>query len=104
MTEPSSPSTLESIPYATPIHAPPKRTGAGFAILFGGICLVFLGGCFLIGVLAITESSHGIDRELSSSQIVLMFVLYICAAASFVGAVTLLYLGTRTLIRIASSQ
>jgi hypothetical protein len=95
-------SSPASIPYATPIHAPPKRTGAGFAILFGGIALVFLGGCFLIGVLIMVNSNgfNGQSSDLTGSQSVLLVVLYICAAASFIGAVTLLVIGTRALLQI----
>jgi len=45
------------VPYATPVPRPAAKAWAGAAIVFGGLCLILLGGCFLIGVLSIVGSS-----------------------------------------------
>lgn len=103
-------SNASTIPYATPMHGTlptGRRVWAGFAILFGGLCLVGLGGCFLIGVMTVVHSSGYMNpapKTLTSSQTLFVSILYICATLSFAGAATLLFIGTRLLIRIASAQ
>jgi hypothetical protein len=102
------PSVVVSLPYATP--ATPRvgpRAWAGAAILAAGVFLVGLGGCFLIGVLGIVGTvANGMNGpiappgSLTGPQVGLMVVLYILAFACFAGAATLLFLGSRALLRI----
>ena len=39
------------VPYAIPVARTASRGWAGAAIILGGLALVLLGGCFLIGVM-----------------------------------------------------
>ena len=99
--------TAESppIPYATPAGRVGARGWAGAAVLFGGLCLVVLGGCFLIGVLMLVTridfngNTAAVPAPLTLWQGVLMFVLYLLAFASFAGAVAMLVAGARGLLR-----
>jgi FtsH-binding integral membrane protein len=90
--------------YATPAATPRNRVWASAAILFGGLCLVGLGGCFLIGVMILTlpavATGSPATTVLSGPQLTLMFVLYALSAASIIGACVLLTVGTSALIRI----
>ncbi len=94
-----------SVPYATP--APPDtraRGRAGAVIIVGELGLILLGGCFLIGVLAIVEGSGfanpAVPPPMTGPKIVLMVVLYLLAFACFAGAAVMLVLGTRALLRV----
>ncbi len=94
-----------SIPYATPSRRPGSPVLAGAAILAGGLGLVALGGCFLIGVLMITAQAGattalGTAAGLNGSQLVLLCVLYVAAFACFAGALVMLLIGTRALLRV----
>ena len=106
MTDLTSP-TPASLPYASPLerHAGGSRAGAGFALVFGGLGLVLLGGCFLIGVLLIVvpDPFTGVASApgpMTAPQLTLMVVLYALAFACFAGAGVLLLLGTRGLLRV----
>ena len=61
------------------------------AILVGGLGLVVLGGCFLIGVLIVTEAARENTVQglggLTTSMIVLLAVLYVATFACLAGAV-----------------
>ena len=106
----------EEHPVATPAqtrlaYATPAPTGspvaAGAAVLFGGLGLVLLGGCFLIGVLAATEVARENTVQgapgLTPWVITLLCVLYFATFACFLGAVVLLVKGTRALMRVVRS-
>src|SRR5690349_6906707 len=86
------------IAYATP--APGRRgTFAAAMILFGGICLIVLGGCFMIGILMTIQhvgfSGAAQQLPLTTAAIIFVGVLSLLALASFGGAIVLLILGTR---------
>lgn len=91
------------IAYATPEPPPVPRAGAGAAIVFGGLGLVLLGGCFLIGVLLLVRGFPDGDKTLDGPEVMLMVTLYILAFASFAGAAAMLVVGTRALLRILRS-
>jgi hypothetical protein len=97
-------SGFDALPYAMPAPRPGARAWAGAAILLGGLGLVGLGGCFLIGVLSIvsapTFAGNPTPPTLTTAQLLLMSVLYLLAFLCFGGAVTLLYIGTRALLRV----
>ena len=99
-----------SIPYATPAKRLSSPVFAGAAILLGGLGLVALAGCFLVGVLMINTEANltqvtaaGTSIGLSASQGVLLCVLYVAAFACFGGAVVMLLAGTRALLRILNA-
>ena len=97
------------LPYAVPAPKPGARAWAGAAIVFGGLALVGLGGCFLIGVLAIVtppqtfQAAPPPPTTFTAGQWLLMMVLYLLAFGCFAGAATLLYIGTRALLRVMNA-
>lgn len=91
---------MESLPYATPAPRTGARAWAGAAIVFGGMALVLLGGCFLIGVLGIVVNTPAAGGKLTGSQWGLMLVLYAMAFICFTGAAVMIVIGTRGLLRV----
>ena len=102
--------SIADLSYATPMAATtskgPRALAGGF-ILFGGLGLVGLGGCFLIGILITIQHMgfNGVVQQmpLTPSEIVFVAVLSLLSLMSLCGAALLLYLGTRTLLRVALS-
>lgn len=97
----------DPLPYAVPAPRPGARAGDGAAILFAGLGLICLGGCFLIGVMSMVspQSFNPIapaPGPFTVAQWLLMAVLYLLAFAHFAGAV-LLYVGTRALLRVMNA-
>jgi hypothetical protein len=100
--------------YQTPLaYASPAAKGggnawAGTAIVAGGLALVVLGGCFLIGVLAIVSPqvffASAKQTALTGPEIALMIVLYLLAFLSFAGGAALLVLGVRGLLRLLGDR
>ncbi len=95
----------DPIPYATstPNRA---RVWAASAVLFAGLALIFLGGCFLIGVLDLTVYRSNLFSPTFAPTMQFQFqviLLYTLAGACFVGAVILLVLGLRGLFKIMGS-
>jgi hypothetical protein len=90
----------DSLPYATP--SPQRRPSAlaGAALLAGGLGLILLGGCFLVGVMMITERAKFFLSPLTPSNIILISVLYVVAFACFIGAALLVVIAARGLIRL----
>ena len=93
--------TQPAIPYATPIL---KRPGAapGAALIFGALGLVFLGGCFMIGILVINTPSilggpGAVPYPKTPGDIVLEIVLYSLAFSCFIGGFCLFTLAIRWL-------
>jgi hypothetical protein len=92
----------DPIPYATSVTPLPGRTRlwAAAAIVFAGLALIVLGGCFLIGVLSITTYlPNPIPIPTSQFQLQLI-ILYTLAAACFLSAIVLLVLGLKGLFRV----
>src|SRR5687768_11442193 len=103
-----SSSAFADVGYATPLPArQPARTFAAAVILFGGLALVVLAGCFLIGILLTIKQvgPNGMVQQLplSAAEIAFIAVLSALALAALGGAVTLLFLGTRALLRVTQS-
>ena len=73
----------------------------GSVLLFAGLGLIVLGGCFLIGIW-IMIGTHGIDAQTetawSKQSMILMISLYALAAACLLGSVALIVLGVRSLL------
>ena len=93
---------VEPITYATPAPRVGPRVWAGFAIIFAGLALIVLGGCFLIGVMLTVSNGFNMTatKPLTGNQLGLVFILYALAFASFGGALWLLFVGVRGLLQV----
>lgn len=95
------------IPYATPTGAPrSSKNWAAALLIVGALGLIFLAGCFLIGVMfLVAPEALGIPKAapLTPGSYGLLITLYVLAFACITGAVLMLYLAIRTLLRIAGS-
>lgn len=93
-----------SLPYASPAPRAAARGWAGAAIPCGGLMLIVLGGCFLIGVL-VTVTPGGLNgnnagSSMTGPELGLMWIRYLLAFACFSGAAALLAVGTRALLQV----
>jgi hypothetical protein len=92
-----------SLSYASqPVYVRAPSPLAGAAIIFGGLGLILLGGCFLIGVLLIVRPNFvapSSTNDLTLAQVILMIFLYVMAFTCFAGAAVMLFVGTRGLLR-----
>ena len=106
---PDAIAVVSPLSYATPAAASSRhgaRLWAAVGILFGGLGLVVLGGCFLIGVFSIVVNLAGNGQPIlhvSTSGKALMIVLYVAAFSCFAAAVVLIFLGVRGLVHIIRS-
>jgi hypothetical protein len=95
-----------TVPYATPMtaHRPAGRGWLATAILVGGLGLVFLAGCFLIGVMSVVSpSGFGVPaqpRPLTSGQTAFVLILYFFAFSCLGGAAALIVIAVRQLLRL----
>ncbi len=86
---------IEPVSYATPTPRSGARVWAGAVILFAGLAMIVLGGCFLIGVMLTVDDGfnlNGPTPKLTNAEQVLVIVLYGLAFASFGGAIWLFIL------------
>ena len=88
----------ESLSYATPDRRGGGVAGVGFALMFGGLGLIFLGGCFLIGVLILNNVSTVNGKAFTSGELLLMTVLYVASFGCFGGAAYLITLAVRHML------
>lgn len=91
------------VPYAAHATSHGHRVLAGAAVLLGGLALIVLGGCFLIGVML--TSNHGFNTAaasvpLNTSSIILICILYVLAAICFCSAALVILAGLRGLFRV----
>lgn len=97
----STPNTDDAIAYATPvIEGRRPSVMAGAALLTGGLGLVLLGGCFLIGVLLNIQRTTVMQTKFATADVILMTVLYLAAFGCFIGATILIIRGGHGLIRL----
>jgi hypothetical protein len=94
MTE-SNPNPPE-LSYATPDGAGPSPLAAAVWIAIVGLGLIFLGGCFLIGVLIV--------KQMPFRSPIFTGVLYLCAAGCIGGAVWALVAGLGRLWTLSRRQ
>ncbi|MDP9172747.1 MAG: hypothetical protein M3O30_02635 [Planctomycetota bacterium] len=88
--------------YVTPVSTG-QKVWAGAVILLGGLGLILLGGCFLIGVMVEIEPGivgHTAAAPRSTAAVVLLGVLYLLAFLSFAGAALMILLGLKHLFRV----
>jgi hypothetical protein len=104
MTMTQNPQTSHPLTYEIPAGRPRSRTWAAVAILLGGLALVGLGGCFLIGVMIIIEPQSFFGplakAPLTGREIAFVAILCALAIACFAAAALMLFLGTRALLRV----
>ncbi|MDB5290545.1 MAG: hypothetical protein JWL69_1786 [Phycisphaerales bacterium] len=90
-----------TIPYATPAPRTVSRLWAGVFIAFAGLCLIVLGGCFLIGVLIMVHPELQFagpnPPPATLGHYVLLAVLYLLAFLCFGAAAAVLIKGIRAL-------
>ena len=94
------------IEYATPADPTrPSRITAAAMIFIGGIALIPVGGCFLIGILLILKNGFvaGPPNVLSPADWMLVAILGGLGLACFAGAVTVIIIGLKALLRITRS-
>jgi hypothetical protein len=95
---------IAALPYSHLEPKPAARDWAGAAIIFGGLGLVLLGGCFLIGVLSIVRPNifmgPATAPPMTAAATMLMMILYLLAFLCFAGGAVMLVTGTRALLRI----
>jgi hypothetical protein len=77
--------------YATPAPIAGSPVAAGVWIMVAGLALIFLGGCFMIGVMISGNVSAGFH---------FVVVLYALAFACFGAAAYLLFLGISKLLSV----
>ena len=97
-------SPIPAIPvnYAEPstpqVGGASPNTAAGL-LIFGGLGLVFLGGCFCVGILvSMDQKAPGVSLG------IFQVVLYIIVLACLSGAVLLFYLAVRGLLRVMQGK
>jgi hypothetical protein len=102
-----SSSQFTTLPSLTHERRPPSqapRVWAGSVMLVSSVFLVFLGGCFLMGVYGLVESSRskgpGFVEPLTQDALILMYTLYVLGGVSILGALILFILGVRGLWRV----
>ena len=95
--------TDATVPYATPMtaHRPAGRGWLATAILFGGLGLVVLGGCFLLGVMTVVSPmGWSPPDQLTGGQTIFVLILYVFAFACLLGAATLIAIAVRQFLRL----
>jgi len=89
--------------YATPGALKP-RVAPSAVVILAGLALVFLGGCFMIGIMSVNQHA-GFGPPpvplppLTASDIIFELILYVLAFGCFASAVFLIALGVKWLAR-----
>ena len=99
---------LPALSYATP--APMTRgprIWACLILVIGALGLVFLGGCFMIGIMQLNSpnagfggGAGGLPVSKTAGQVILEVVLYVIAFGCFGGALSLFFLAVKWLRRV----
>jgi hypothetical protein len=101
MTQPET----QAIPYASPRPPEPERhngIGGGVVLLFAGLGMILLGGCFLIGIVRLYGGDM-IRRDYTTWPLALQalpWVLYLLAFGCFAGAAWMIRAGVRWLYAV----
>lgn len=94
-------SPYAALPYATPVRTSALSAGwAGMLLLIGGLGLMVVGGCFLIGVMLIVTHgwmNNASNRDLTAGEQSLIVVLYALAFAALGAGAYLLILLLRNI-------
>ena len=102
--EPSATSTQpRELPYAMPVPSYANKVMAGAAIVLAGLALMVVGGCFLIGVMIVSNRGFNAtmaQQPMNKASVVLLGVLYVLAGISFFFGALVLLSGLRALFRV----
>jgi len=93
----TDPTPVQPVDYASARPLRFASIAGGVALLFAGLAMILLGGCFLIGILDVSQRI-GLGYSVLALR-VLPWVLYALAFACFGGAVWLIVAGVRWLYR-----
>jgi hypothetical protein len=99
--------TDPSLSYAVAEPSFTQRIWAGVAIVFAGLGLVVLGGCFLIGVMLLSTDGFGANASavpLTRAALLLILVLYALAFVCFGCAVLVIVAGLRALFKVVHNR
>jgi hypothetical protein len=96
---------LADLAYAPPEPRPSAKVWAAGVIIFSGLALIVLGGCFLIGVMVILGGATGFMGPAPKSNwppsvYIFLGVLYALAFACFASAALLIVSGLRNLFKV----
>ena len=99
------PQPVTPLSYSTPAVSGASRTWAAFALAFVGLVLIFLGGCFTIGIMiqlhpALSFGAPGLPVAWSDGDYILHAVLYLSSFACFASGTLLVFRGVAGLSRI----
>lgn len=100
----------EPIPYAHPVVRDGPRVWASAAIVFAGLALIVLGGCFMIGILnvlnpaAFGASPTAAPGPSTRAQTIFVVILGVLAAGCFLSAILLLVSGIRGLLAVLNRR
>jgi hypothetical protein len=103
---------VEPLSYARTENRNAPRVWAGIAILFAGVALIVIAGCFLIGVMAVLTQNTGAfsfqptppaPHNLTLGDVVLITVLYVLSAGALIGGILVIVTGLRSLLHIIRS-
>src|SRR4051794_24868037 len=91
-----------SIPYAQPRTERHHGVAGGMALLFLSLGLIVLGGCFLIGIVALysKDTIEGQPDFWPLALRMLPWLLYLLSFACFGGALWMLMAGVRWIYRV----
>jgi len=107
MNEPVDFAPVPALAYATPA-ASRTNVAAACAVVFCGLALIVIGGCFLIGVMMVVSNgfamagSNGVP--LLPRQVMLLLVLYLLAFVCFAVAGWLMFRGLRGLFQLMRKE
>jgi len=87
------------LPYSTDAPSPKARIWAAAILMFGGLALVGLGGCFLIGVM-VSNQTYSMSNAATPRVYFFLGVLYLMAFVCFASAGFLVVVSTRKLFQI----
>ena len=98
----AAPQPVAPLSYAhrSVVAAVGSPVAAGFWVMFGGLTLIFFGGCFCIGILALVEGTGLMPAGPRVERTLLMLVLYVLAITCFVTGAWVMSLGVRKLMSV----
>ncbi len=97
-----------TLTYATPAPAAGSGLAAGVWITLAGLALIFLGGCFCVGIMLSLNAGNlanpspfaPVSSGIGPAITAFVVMLYVLAAACFISAVAVMTLGIRKLLAV----
>lgn len=95
----------EPLPYASAPYQQTKPATVGFLLGLLGLGLIFLGGCFMIGIMVMqfADSSAGFGNSAqptywTTARVAFVILLYCCAFGCFGGGAVIIKRGVQKLM------